>query len=117
MGDKLYPGLENQYDFHMSEIKRHRDLMQDDIDAFMKKWNQYKTLHKVASAFNVGANTIGVMAGSSSVAALAGSITSPIALPLGCIAVGVVPIAALGSFTQSMRDCWRLPTLFSLGLM
>ena len=100
MSDKLYPSLENQYDFHLSEIKRHRDLMQDDIEAFTKKRNQYKTLHKVASGFNIGANTVGVVAGSSSVATLAAGITAPLALPLGCVAVGVVPIAALSSFTM-----------------
>ena len=70
MGDKIYPGLDNQYEFYLTEIKRLWDRKQDDISIFTKKRDQYKKLHKIASGFNVSGGTISVIAGGSVMAAL-----------------------------------------------
>ena len=37
MEDKIYPGLENQYELHLAEIKWLQDQIQDDISIFTKK--------------------------------------------------------------------------------
>ena len=103
MEGKLYPSLENQYDFHLAEIKRLRDQIQDDIQTFSKKRDQRKALHKIASGLNAGASTTSVLAGSSSMAALAGAISAPIAMPLCGIFLGAVAITGLSTYT--MNNC------------
>ena len=100
MEDKIYPGLDNQYDFHLAEIKQLRDQIKDDIITFTKKRDQYKTSHKIASEFNIGGGTISVTAEGSCMAALVGGITTPLAI-LGCISLGAVAITALSTYTMN----------------
>ena len=105
MTDKIYPGLEGQYDFHLAEIKRLRDQIQDDLQTFSKKREQRKALHKIASVLNASGGTISVLAGGSSVAALAGAISAPIAIPLGCISLGAGVVTALSTYT--LNNCFE----------
>ena len=103
MTDKIYPGLEGQYDFHLAEIKRLRDQIQDDLQTFSKKRERRKALHKIASVLNASGGTISVLAGGSSVVALAGAISAPIAIPLGCISLGAGVVTALSTYT--LNNC------------
>ena len=116
MGDKIYPGLDNQYEFHLAEIKRLRDQIQDDIVTFTKKRDQYKTLHKIVTGFNIGGGTVSVIAGGSGMAALVGGISTPLAIPLGCISLGAVAITALSTYTMNSysKDREKYPRLIEI---
>ena len=61
------------------------------------KCDQYKTLHKIVSGFNVSGGIISIIAGGSGMAALVGGITTPLAIPLGCISLGAVAITTLSN--------------------
>ena len=97
---KITSDVIHQYEFHLAEVKWLRDQIQNDISIFTKKRDQYKTLHKIASGFNVGGGTISIIAGGSGMAALVGGITTPLAIPLGCISLGAIAITGLSTYTM-----------------
>ena len=102
---KLYPGLyDNQYEFHLAEIKRLRDQLQDDVLTFTKKRDRYKELHKLALGFNLNGSTISLITGGTSIAALTGGITAALALPLGCISIGSLIITSLSTYLMKVSS-------------
>ena len=78
-------------------------LILEDISHVIKKRDQRKVLHKLASGFSVSGGTIGMVTGSSSLGTLVTGIGVPFAIPLGGISLGAAVIAAV--CTYAMNKC------------